>query len=62
MADTHVRRPGPVGVWLLASRPKTLPAAAAPVVIGAGLAALHDTFRPLPALAALLAYLESVQE
>ena len=40
--------------WILAARPKTLTAAAAPVLAGVGVAAHHDTFRPLPALAALL--------
>jgi len=40
--------------WVLASRPKTLTAAAAPVVAGAGLAAFHGGARALPALAALL--------
>jgi len=40
--------------WLVAARPQTLPAAAAPVAVGTGLA-LHDgVFAPLPALAALL--------
>ena len=47
-------RPGPVAVWLMAARPRTLPAAAAPVLIGAGLAAFHDTFAPGPAAAALV--------
>lgn len=45
--------PTTLRVWLLAARPKTLPAAAAPVLIGAGLAAHDGVFRPLPALAAL---------
>jgi 1,4-dihydroxy-2-naphthoate polyprenyltransferase len=40
--------------WLLAVRPKTLAAAAAPVLIGAGLALRHGTFRGLPAVAALV--------
>ena len=38
---------------LLASRPKTLPAAAAPVVMGSAVAAAAGGFRPGPALAAL---------
>jgi len=40
--------------WVLAARPKTLTAAAAPVVAGVGVAALHDVVSPLPALGALV--------
>ncbi|MEA4909187.1 MAG: 1,4-dihydroxy-2-naphthoate polyprenyltransferase [Anaerolineaceae bacterium] len=39
--------------WLLASRPKTLPAAAAPVIAGCAVAFSEGGFRPGPALAAL---------
>lgn len=38
----------------MAARPTTLAAAAAPVLIGTGLASFRDTFRPLPALMALV--------
>jgi 1,4-dihydroxy-2-naphthoate octaprenyltransferase len=41
-------------IWWLAIRPRTLPAAAAGVVAGSALAMYDHTFRPLPALAALL--------
>jgi 1,4-dihydroxy-2-naphthoate octaprenyltransferase len=41
-------------VWWLAIRPKTLPAAAAPVVIGTAAAFLDGGFQWLPALAALI--------
>ncbi|MDY0088596.1 MAG: 1,4-dihydroxy-2-naphthoate polyprenyltransferase [Coriobacteriia bacterium] len=47
-------RPGPLGVWALAIRPKTLPAAAASVIIGTALAWYDGVFAPGPALAALL--------
>jgi 1,4-dihydroxy-2-naphthoate octaprenyltransferase len=44
---------GPLTVWLLAIRPKTLPAAAAPVVLATGIAASRGMMSPLPAAAAL---------
>lgn len=40
--------------WVLAARPKTLTAAAAPVLVGTGVAAHHHTVEALPALAALV--------
>ncbi|MEF8813100.1 MAG: 1,4-dihydroxy-2-naphthoate polyprenyltransferase [Halovenus sp.] len=40
--------------WLIAARPQTLPAGAAPVVMGVGLAVADGVFAPLPALAALI--------
>ncbi len=43
-----------VKVWLLAMRPKTLPAAAAGVVVGSGIAFEAGKFQLLPALAAML--------
>jgi 1,4-dihydroxy-2-naphthoate octaprenyltransferase len=44
----------PSEVWLLATRPKTLPAAAAPVVLGTATAFNQGVFQLGPALAALL--------
>jgi len=40
--------------WLIAARPQTLPAAAAPVIVGVGLAVESGVFAPFPALAALV--------
>jgi 1,4-dihydroxy-2-naphthoate octaprenyltransferase len=40
--------------WVMAARPQTLPAAAAPVVVGVGLAVHAGVFAPLPALGALV--------
>jgi 1,4-dihydroxy-2-naphthoate octaprenyltransferase len=40
--------------WLLAARPKTLPAALAPVMLGSASAAAVEAFAPMPALLALL--------
>lgn len=41
-------------IWLMAARPRTLPAAAAPVLVGCAVAVWEGVFRPLPALAAFL--------
>ncbi|MGZ0746126.1 1,4-dihydroxy-2-naphthoate polyprenyltransferase [Haloparvum sp. AD34] len=40
--------------WIMAARPQTLPAAAAPVIVGVGLAVNDGVFAPLPALAAFV--------
>jgi 1,4-dihydroxy-2-naphthoate octaprenyltransferase len=50
---TGPRARGAPSAWLLASRPKTLPAAAAPVVLGRAVAASLGGFRAGPAAAAL---------
>ena len=41
-------------LWLVAARPRTLPAAVAPVLVGTSLAATEDVFKPLRFAAALV--------
>ncbi len=48
------RSPSRARAWVMASRPKTLPAAAAPVIAATGLAAHHRALAWGPALAALV--------
>jgi 1,4-dihydroxy-2-naphthoate octaprenyltransferase len=50
-ADAEVSRRR---AWLMAARPQTLPAGAAPVVVGTGVAVAGGVFAPLPAVAALV--------
>ncbi|MCU4753398.1 1,4-dihydroxy-2-naphthoate polyprenyltransferase [Halobacteria archaeon AArc-curdl1] len=40
--------------WVMAARPQTLPAAAAPILVGTGLAVHDGVFAPLPALMAFI--------
>jgi len=40
--------------WVAGARPRTLPAAVAPVLVGTGTAAALDGFRPVPALLAMV--------
>src|SRR3954453_2318047 len=47
-------RPSAARIWLMAARPRTLPAAVAPVLVGTALAATEGTFKVLTFLAALL--------
>jgi 1,4-dihydroxy-2-naphthoate polyprenyltransferase len=47
-------QPSKLQIWLLAARPKTLPAAAVPVMVGTAVALSEEVFRFGPALAALL--------
>lgn len=54
MADGNSSSPGRLQAWLLAIRPKTLPAGAVPVILGSALAAVDGRFALLPALIALL--------
>ncbi len=46
--------PRSVAIWLAAARPRTLPAAIAPVLVGTSLGAVDGSLRPLAFVAALL--------
>ena len=45
---------GSVRIWLMAARPRTLPAAVAPVLVGTALASADGTFHPLTFAATLI--------
>jgi 1,4-dihydroxy-2-naphthoate polyprenyltransferase len=45
---------GTLRLWLVAARPRTLPAAVAPVLVGTALAGSEDVFRPLAFACALI--------
>ena len=47
-------RPSAARIWLMAARPRTLPAAVAPVLVGTALAWTEGTFKVLTFLAALI--------
>ncbi len=47
-------RPGSLGAWVLATRPKTLVAGWAPVLVGSSIAFAAGSFRPVRALGALV--------
>jgi 1,4-dihydroxy-2-naphthoate octaprenyltransferase len=51
---SELTTPNRFQVWWLAIRPRTLPAAAAGVVVGSALTLYDRTFHPIPAMAALL--------
>src|SRR4051794_41137899 len=48
------RAVSPLRLWLVASRPRTLPAAVAPVLVGTALAGSEGTFKPLRFACALI--------
>lgn len=51
MAESETSR---THAWMIAIRPQTLPAGAAPVVVGTAIAIAEDVFAPGPAIAALV--------
>jgi 1,4-dihydroxy-2-naphthoate octaprenyltransferase len=54
MATNGTRMPAGVRIWLMAARPRTLPAAASPVFVGTALAGFESVFHPLRFAAALV--------
>lgn len=54
MSPNEDRRISNLDAWIMASRPRTLPAAVAPVVVGSAMALADESFVWLPAVAALL--------
>jgi 1,4-dihydroxy-2-naphthoate polyprenyltransferase len=53
-ARSAAARGVPLRIWLMAARPRTLPAAIAPVLVGTSLAGSEDVFRPVAFAAALI--------
>jgi 1,4-dihydroxy-2-naphthoate octaprenyltransferase len=53
MSELNSNNLSQMRIWLLAARPKTLPAAVAPVIVGSALAYAHKNFALLPAICAL---------
>ena len=54
MSSRVSERPSSIRIWAMAARPRTLPAAVAPVLVGTALAATEDVFHPLRFVAAML--------
>lgn len=53
MNQVHANKTGSANAWLLATRPKTLPAAVAPVIVGCAMAYVDQKFSFAPAMACL---------
>src|ERR1700684_1603435 len=54
MATSTASGASGVRIWLMAARPRTLPAAVAPVLVGTALAGFEGVFHPLRFVAALI--------
>src|ERR1700690_4152452 len=54
MATSTASRASGVRIWLMAARPRTLPAAVAPVLVGTALAGFEGLFHPLRFVTALI--------
>ena len=53
MNNTTPKNLTQLSIWMLAARPKTLPATVAPVIVASALAYAHKSFALLPAISAL---------
>ncbi len=54
MQETYINKLSKLNLWITASRPKTLPAAVTPVIVGSAIAGFENKFNFVPAVFALI--------